>query len=461
MLALRLAAAAIALLLPAAASAAPDPERQNVPESEVHQTRDLALLEAEIDFGPTLEREALVAAVLARNPSLEAARQAHRAALERPAQVRALMDPELTYGVAPLSVGGGSVPFGQSVEVEQMLPYPGKRRLRGEMAEAEARMAGLGFEELRLELALATSQLYDANILVARSLEVNAEHRRLMAGFLEIATARYAAGVLAQQAPLQAEVEIAQLDRQRLAYERERANLLAQLNRLLHRSPGATLPPPPAAGHSGVAGHLPSPESWEERALANRPELAAADAEIAARAAGVELARLASRPDFGVMGSYSSMYMDTEHQWMVGVSVNLPVRRERLRAAEAEADARVAAAEARRLALVDAIRAEVRQSGERLLEVEQVVELYAARLLPASRDQVQAALAGVETGRTTFLALIDAERNLRNVELGYHQAIAEHNRRVAELLRLIGDVPGVPSHTPGSPQGAPLQGDSP
>jgi outer membrane protein, heavy metal efflux system len=456
MLTFRSAAAAIALLLPAAAPAAPASDAPTLNQQPAAAAPSVlaATPPADVAFGQTLERAELVGAVLARNPSLEAARQAHRAALERPVQARSLMDPQLRYGVAPLSVGG-SVPFGQTVEVEQMFPYPGTRRLRGEAAQAEARMAGLEIEALRLELALATSQLYDDYVLVARRLEVNAEHRRLMAGFQEIATARYAAGLLPQQAPLQAEVEIARLDRERLAYEREGQNLAARLNRLLHRPSGASLPPPPATGDPVPAIALAAPEAWEERALAARPELAAAAAEVEALVAGVELARLARRPDFGVMGSYTSMFMDTEHQWMAGVSINLPVRRQRLRAAEAEAEARVDAAEARRLALVDAIRSEVREAWDGLSEVDQVVDLYASRLLPASRDQVQAALSAVETGRTSFLDLIEAERNLRDVELGYQETLAERERRRAELQRQAGELPGAPPGTAGQEPGSP------
>src|SRR5262245_2051666 len=52
--------------------------------------------------GANLERAALVRAVLARNPSVEAAREAWRAALARARHDRALPDPMLEYGFAPL-----------------------------------------------------------------------------------------------------------------------------------------------------------------------------------------------------------------------------------------------------------------------------------------------------------------------------------------------------------------------
>jgi len=64
-------------------------------------------------------------------------------------------------------------------------------------------------------------------------------------------------------------------------------------------------------------------------------------------------------------------------------------------------------------------------------------------LVPAARDQVQAARSGFETGTNSFLALIDAERNLLNVELGHEEALANLGRRRAELDRALGRIPGV------------------
>jgi outer membrane protein TolC len=73
-----------------------------------------------------------------------------------------------------------------------------------------------------------------------------------------------------------------------------------------------------------------------------------------------------------------------------------------------------------------------------------VLALYQSRLLPAARDQVEAARASFETGESSFLALIDAERNLRAVRLGREEARRELSRSHAELQRAIGEIPGLP-----------------
>ena len=93
---------------------------------------------------------------------------------------------------------------------------------------------------------------------------------------------------------------------------------------------------------------------------------------------------------------------------------------------------------ASREALEDSVRSEVQQAYDRLEESRHILDLYESRLLPASRDQIEAALAGFKTSRNTFLALIEAEKNQRSVRLEYERALADAWQRRADLDRLMG-----------------------
>lgn len=409
-----------------------------------------AATQADALFGGAeiLDRDALVAAVLERNPGLAEARAAWRAAREREPQVRALDDPMVSYSLGPLSIASDDVRFGQVLEARQRIPYPGKLRLRGEAARAAAEAAERSIDTVRLELATEASLLFDDWYLIHRDREITDEHVRLLTDFQRVATARYTAGEAPQQAPIQAEVELAHLVHRRMVLDTEREILAARINALLHRDPAATLPPPPP--------ELPlldlepvDPGTLPDLALAARPELARLEAETAAREAEVELRELDRYPDFEAMASYNSMWRETEHQWMIGVGVNLPIRRERIRAGIAEARAETERVESERLRLEDEVRAEVRIAWARLRESRHVLTIYESRVLPAVRDQVRSALAGFETGQTTFLALIEAERNQRTAELEYHQTLAQLHQRRAALERALGTTAGpIPGPAP-------------
>jgi outer membrane protein, heavy metal efflux system len=392
---------------------------------------------------PVLDRAALVREVLRRNPTLQASRYAWRAALARYPQETSLDDPMLGVGAAPRSFGSDAVDDAVKVDLSQKLPFPGKLSLRGEVALGEAEAAGRDFEAVRLRLATMASLLFDDSYLLARSVAINAEHIALLDEFLRIATARYEAGEASQQDPLQAEVERAMLARRDVALRTAQRVTAEQINVLLHRRPDLPLPPPPAE-LAPTAPEAIDTGSRMESALAERPELRAAEARVRSRQAAVDLARREFLPDVTLVGSYNGIMQQSQLQPFVGVVFNVPLRIERRRAAVDEARARLERARLEHARVEDEVRFSVQSAADRLGEARDVLGLYRDRLLPAARDQVAAARAGFETGRNSFLALIDAERGLRNVELGYEEALADMSRRVAELESATGRLPGLP-----------------
>ena len=86
----------------------------------------------------------LIREALTRNPEVLAAQKHYEAARQRPSQESSLPDPMLSVGYAS---NGGPLP-GQGLGtqptsnvgfmVSQEIPYPGKRKLRGDIAAKEA-----------------------------------------------------------------------------------------------------------------------------------------------------------------------------------------------------------------------------------------------------------------------------------------------------------------------------------
>lgn len=388
-----------------------------------------------------LTRSSLVALVLERNPSLETARSAAAAASERATIESAFDDPRVTARVAPLSVGSDEG-FGTMVEVEQMLPWKGRRSTRATLARAEAEMRELDLEELRVELAAMASTLWADLWLAERQLETNGHHVDLLADLRGAADAQYVVGQATQQDLIQAEVEIARMRESRVRLDAARRDAIARINALLHRAPRAPLPPLPSlpaeTGSTRNVGE--TSDALQAIALSDRPALVAADASIRAASASAELASLARKPDVGLAAIYDSME-GKDHQFQVGVSVNLPIWRGRLAAAEREARHAVEAAESRRVELEDQVRLEVDVAHRAVETAGEIGEIYRDHLVPAATDQFAAARAGFETGRNPFLTVLIAENNLRDVTLGGYEATAELIRGLAMLDRAMGRLP--------------------
>lgn len=376
-----------------------------------------------------LDRSALIDSVLARNPDLEAARQGWRAAVEAYPAAVSLEDPMISYEVAPLSVVGVA-PFGQRVELSQKLPWPGKRRRAGDAALAEAEAMQADYEAMRQELAEAASRLFDDYYLTARALEVNAHHQELLESMKKSATAQFSVGHAAEQDALQAESEIIELERDRLMLETQQATTVARINGLLHRAADASVPPPPKT----LAVDAADPGDPGD----THPRVAAAEAHVRAGQAEVAMARRDFYPDIELMASYNSMWEMPEHQWMIGVAIEIPIQRGKRRAAVAAARAEQAKAEAELAGVRDAIAVDVESGRREVDEARKALDLYEDRLLPTARDRVDAALAGYTTGANDFQTVIEAEHALREAELKLEEGRAELHRRLATLERALG-----------------------
>jgi outer membrane protein TolC len=380
----------------------------------------------------SLDRAALIREALRRNPGLAAARSAWAAAMARPAQESALEDPMLDGSIAPASFGSSMVDPGYKVGLSQAIPFPGKRRLRGEVALAEAEASSHEFEEARLRLAAAASLLFDEHYLAARSIERNASHLAFVEELYHGTLARYEAGTASQQDALLAESELADLLHEEVVLETAQRRTAARINTLLHRRPELPLPPPPAVLDAPTEMPVDA-AALTERALAARPELRAARARAAAREQAVALARREYLPDFTISGAYDRIWQEKDLQPMVGLALNVPLQLGRRDGALAQARAELAGARSEERRAEDAVRLAVSLAVDRLLEAHHLVDLTHERMLPVARDRLAASRAAFASGQGSFLELIDAERGLRSAELESDRAVALLWRRHAEL----------------------------
>ncbi|HEU4583120.1 MAG TPA: TolC family protein [Polyangiaceae bacterium] len=388
--------------------------------------------------GEVLERSAFVRAVLARNPTLEAARQGVVAARARLEQAGAFADPMLELGIAPLSIASRAAPFGLEAALSQKVPWFGKRALERGASAAEAEGARLDSEALRRELAFAAVALYEQYFVATRALEINAAHLQLMGALREAALAQLSAGRASAADALQADAELAHLEHEALLLSTQREVIAAQMNELLHRAPELPLPPPPAE-------QAPAEPAGPPRAdpAASRPDIAAAEQRARAQQARVQRAERERYPDFTLSASYSSMWDLPAHRWMVGVSLDLPLQLGARAGAAEEARALGAQIEQEAARLRDAARTQVFVARKQLAESGHVLHLYETRLLPLARQRIEAVRAGFASSQNAFAVVIEAQRALRALELEYQKARAEQVTRHAELARALGQIPGL------------------
>ncbi|HVC92655.1 MAG TPA: TolC family protein, partial [Pirellulales bacterium] len=399
---------------------------------------------------PVLSADELVGQVLLRNRTAQAMVATWRAASQRYPQAVSLEDPMFNSMFAPASFASNQVQPAYILGASQKIPWRGKRPLRGEQAQAEAAGALQDVEDVKLQLAEAARLAFYDYYLVRRQLALNAENMARLVEFRDTARERYEANLARENDLLQAELELADAQRKQFELERMDGIAKARINTLLHRDPGAPLPPPPAALRAGEA--PPPVEELRALALARRPDLAALAARIRAERAALALAYKDFYPDLELFARYDSFWQPDSQRDLrsqVGMNMNVPLYRDRRRAAAREAMFNLSRRRAEYEQRVDDVNQEVQAAYEQLRESRRAVELYSSLSLPRAEQNVGAARAGYEAGQEDFLRLVFAQRQFISLRDKYQEAIANYHRRRAELERVIGGpLPIEPSGEP-------------
>ena len=391
-------------------------------------------------IGDVLSREWLEAEVEALNPSLGAMISAWQAAAQRYPQEIALDDPMFMGMIAPESAGSDITETGYALQLNQKLPWFGKRQLRGAAAAADADAAFQDTADSRLQVRLAAALAFFEYFLAARLIEINRENTGIMEQFRDSAQSKYRTNQVTQQDVLQADLELAELRRRQLELERMYRVAVARINTLLLRSPDAPLPAAPATLDQP---HQPADADllWQT-ALQQRPDLAALAWRVQSEEAALALAYKSFWPDFDVFGRYDTFWQPSSTQGplraQVGVSMNVPVYREKLRAAVSEAQFRLNQRRAEFEQRSRDIQYEVVSAAQQVEESRKTVELFAQSLMPIAEQNVAAARSNYEVNKLSFIDLAQAQRQLVMIRERQFEAIVAYQRRVAELDRVVG-----------------------
>jgi outer membrane protein TolC len=391
----------------------------------------------------TLEDYLAYAAI--HNAGLKAAWYRWRAALERAPQVRSLPDPMISYDHFIRSVETRVGAQRARIGVRQVVPWPGKLILAGQVADKAAAAAHKRYEHARLTLFYRVRHAYYDYWYLARAIEINKANVDLAKRFEQVARTKYKAAAAGHPDVIRAQVELAKLQ-DRLAALRDLRNpASARLSAILNRPASSPLPWPRKA-----PSRVRLRES-DEQAIAKlreaNPELAALALEVERAEKAVRLARQSWAPNFSL--GFDHVFTDeldgpmpTEDRGkdpvMVGVGISIPLWFGKHRAAVRQARARLSGARLSRRERENMLSARLKKVLFEIRDAERKIELYAGTLIPKGQQALRAAETAFKGGKVDFLDLIDAQRILLEFGLSHERALSSHAQRLAELEMLIG-----------------------
>lgn len=378
--------------------------------------------------------ESLIEELIQRNPEIKAARERWEAAKAVVPQVQTLPDPKLQLGyqrmpmVDPLQ--GPMYGFGQEI------PFPGKLRLRGEVASREAERLEQEYLAARLRLIARLKQAYFDLHFIHKGIEIVEKNKVLLMQFEKTAKARYSVGQAAQQDIFRAQVEISRVLDRLAVLEQQKESLHAAINRLLNRPPAGPLGTPEEIHVTLMTAPL---EELNRRAEDFSPILSASAKGVERGEHAVALARRQYFPDFDVsaLGLRNDRINDNGYQIMVGISVPLFYQTKQHQNVK-EALAELAGAREDLTATRQDVLFQVKDAFVQAQRAERLVMILRDAIIPQATLALRSAQAGYAVGKVDFLTLLNSLLTLQESELELHGEMVAHEKALARLEELTG-----------------------
>ncbi|MCS7023234.1 MAG: TolC family protein [Bryobacteraceae bacterium] len=388
-----------------------------------------------------LDLASLVEQALERNPEILAAQKRYEAARQRPAQAGSLPDPVFSPSFNsngrpwPGALLGLEPTSNIGFMVSQEIPFPGKRRLAGQIAALEAAAEFEQYQQTRASVISRVKQAYYRLAFVYPAQGILERNLSLLSEFIETAQNRYTAGKSDQAEIFKAYAQQSLVETRRLLLARERRSREAELNSLLNRRPGSPLPQPEELRQVTVPVGL---EELLAAAQENSPLLRREQRLVQRSEQGVNLARKEFLPDVTLNAGYYHMGRMPD-MFMFRADLKAPLywfRKQR--AGLVEQSQQLAQArrdfEAAHQSLFFRI-----QDDYALAEASaRLVEIYRQSVIPQAGLVLESSLISYQAGKTDLLAVLNNQMALLEHEMSYWEQLLNLHLALVRLEEASG-----------------------
>jgi len=377
------------------------------------------------------------------NPQIQAARHGWQSAKQVPTQVSTLPDPQIV--LQQMNVGSPRPFAGYTnsdfaylgVGASQDLPYPGKLRLKGEIAQKEADAIEQKYESLRRTVMAEVKVAYFQLAYLAKRQKIFDDDAKLLQQVEQAAESRYRNGMGNQQEVLQAQLERTKLLREINRNQLEQAKMQAALKNLLNRSQSS---PDIETVELSESTPVYNFDQLLTEAKAGNPDLAGMQKMVDRQGLQVDLAKKDFYPDFNVQGMWQRTdpaQFRAYYQFTVGMRIPIyRTRRQRPELAQAESDRDRAKSELEAQSQQTAF--QLRQQFISAEKSAELLKIYREGLIPQARAALQAGMAAYQSNRQDFQALLASFLDVLKLDEEYWQTLSEHESALAQMEEITG-----------------------
>ena len=309
---------------------------------------------------------------------------------------------------------------------------PPKLSTAAKRALENARAAGLRFRRAQFELRSKVLAAYADYALTSQLIDLQNANTRLLETSLASVQAQSTMGISGQQAVLQLQndLEVSKSDSANLSSQLP--GELAVLNSFLGRSPDASIT---VSTDMPVARPLDRSDAELLRLAADRnPELLALSHESSARQHAIRLAKLQYLPDISLSANSNLTGVTQSLMGMVTVPV---LRYQAINAAVDQAEYNLKADEAVRHQAENDIASLIVSDSNFIHDADRQIKLFESSVLPRAHQFVTIARSSYETGRSSYLELVQGEQSLISIERLLDNLRTAREKRLLELEAII------------------------
>lgn len=333
---------------------------------------------------------------------------------------------------APESIVQEIVQQVTTIRIGQLIELGGKRAARVNAAQIGEEVAVKDYEARRIDIMARVANLFTEVIAAQERLKLAVEIKQLAQNVVDTVILRVKAGKVPPIEETRAKVSLSAVN---IEYEQAQRDLLSARKRLALMWDSADPQFDNALGDLEALIAPPDFSHLQKLLLANPLALRALK-NIEHRRALLEVEQTRRIPNLTVNAGVVNYALIGGNTAIASISVPLPLF-DRNQGNLKEAHERVNKAEDERLALELRLRTELTQSYESLTAAWNEINILRSEILPGAKSAFNVMRRGYELGKFGFLELLDAQRVLFQNQLLYVRALANYQRLINDIERLI------------------------
>lgn len=375
------------------------------------------------------------------NPEIVAAQKSYEAARQRPTQESSLPDPMISLGYVsvgnPLPGAGlGSQPLSNiGLMYSQEVPYPGKLKLKGEIASKEAEATFQQYQAVQLGVISRLKQAYYRLQYTYAASDLLIRNRDLLNRLVSVTEVRYSVGKAAQQDVFKAQTQVSILETRLVKLEQERISSEAEINSILNRRPGTAVGRPQDASPKELTATV---EELYASSAQNSPMLRRDQKMIERSELAVNSARKEYYPDVTLSGGYFNQGgMAPMYQFQASFKVPIYFWRKQ-RAGVNEQVSMLSEARRTYEATDQSLHYRIKDDYTMAQASSRLMKLYMQTVVPQGNSALESSLSTYETGTVDFLSVLTNFTTVLDYEMNYYDEALNYALALSRLEEMTG-----------------------